>query len=104
MEVPKLLERLAIEGAVVTFDAMGCRRAYADRMLKRRADYVDALKGNEGELRGRRRGAARRAESNDFRDTTVSCSGTVEGDTDASRPAPTVIHDVAGSTPATIPA
>lgn len=42
---------LAIEGAIVTIDAMGCQRAIARRIIDKGADHVLALKGNQGSLR-----------------------------------------------------
>ena len=38
-------EVLAIEGAVVTIDAMGCQREIAQKIIDKRADYILALKG-----------------------------------------------------------
>ena len=94
--IPKLLDLLAIEGAVVTIDAMGCQRAIADKILDRRADYVLALKGNQGALREDVEIFAAEQKANDFRDTTVSRSTTVEGDHGRIETrAVTVIHDVA---------
>src|SRR5712664_3323076 len=49
--IPKLLDLLAIEGAVVTIDAMGCQRDIARKIIDKKADYVLALKGNQGTLR-----------------------------------------------------
>ena len=49
--VPKLLDLMAIEGAVVTIDAIGCQRDIAQTILDKRADSVLALKGNQGALR-----------------------------------------------------
>src|SRR6478735_5881130 len=49
--IPKLLSMLAIDGAIVTIDAMGCQRHIAQAILDKRADYVLALKGNQGSLR-----------------------------------------------------
>ena len=49
--IPKLLDALVIEGATVTIDAMGCQRAIAAKILDKGADYVLALKGNQGSLR-----------------------------------------------------
>src|SRR3989440_4966466 len=49
--IPKLLDLMAIEGAVVTIDAIGCQRDIAQTILDKRADYVLALKGNQGTLR-----------------------------------------------------
>ena len=49
--IPKLLDMLAIEGAILTIDAMGCQRDIAQRVIDKKADYVLALKGNQGSLR-----------------------------------------------------
>ena len=49
--IPKLLDLLTIEGATVTIDAMGCQRAIAKKIIAKKADYVLALKGNQGTLR-----------------------------------------------------
>ena len=51
---------MAIEGAIVTIDAMGCQRDIAQEILNKKADYVLALKGNQGTLR---EDVERRAES-----------------------------------------
>ena len=48
--IPKLLRMLAIEGAIVTIDAMGCQLDIAQTILDKKADYVLALKGNQGSL------------------------------------------------------
>jgi hypothetical protein len=42
--IPKLLEMLTIEGAIVTIEAMRCQRAIARKILDKKADYVLALK------------------------------------------------------------
>jgi predicted transposase YbfD/YdcC len=49
--IPKLLDLLTIKGAVVTIDAMGCQREIAAKIAEKEADYVLALKGNQGTLR-----------------------------------------------------
>ena len=48
--IPELLEMLVLKGAVVTIDAMGCQKAIAEAIIDKGADYVLALKGNQGEL------------------------------------------------------
>ena len=48
--MPKLLDLMAIEGAIVTIDATGCQREIAKKILDKKADYVLALKGDEGTL------------------------------------------------------
>jgi predicted transposase YbfD/YdcC len=49
--IPRLLDMLTIKGAVVTIDAMGCQREIAAKIVEKEADYVLALKGNQGTLR-----------------------------------------------------
>lgn len=56
------------------------QRAVARKVLKRRADYVLALKGNQGTLRDDVEVFVTEQKANGFRDTTVSCNTTVEGD------------------------
>jgi predicted transposase YbfD/YdcC len=48
--VPELLALLALEGRIVTADAMHCQRATAQTILDRGGDYVLALKGNQPAL------------------------------------------------------
>ena len=46
----KLLRVLALEGALVTIDAMGCQKEIARTILGRKADYLLAVKGNQERL------------------------------------------------------
>jgi len=48
--IPLLLDLLDIKGATITMDAMGCQFAIADKIVDAQADYVLALKGNQGEF------------------------------------------------------
>ena len=48
--VPKLLEMLELKGAIVTLDAMGCQKKIAEKIVSKKADYVLAVKGNQGRL------------------------------------------------------
>ena len=48
--IPKLLDVLELKGCIVTIDAMGCQTAIAEKIIKKKADYVLALKGNQGNL------------------------------------------------------
>jgi predicted transposase YbfD/YdcC len=48
--IPRLLERLEWTGALVTIDAMGCQRAMAETIRAQGADYLLALKDNQGTL------------------------------------------------------
>ena len=49
--IPELLDLLALKGAIVTIDAMGCQRKIAEKIIDKGADYVFGLKGNQGSLR-----------------------------------------------------
>ena len=46
--IPALLQRLRIEGAIVTTDANGCTKAVTAAVREAKAEYVLALKGNRG--------------------------------------------------------
>lgn len=48
--IPELLDMLALEGAIVTLDAMGTQKQIAAKIVSKKADYVLALKGNQGTL------------------------------------------------------
>ena len=48
--IPTLLEQMAIEGCIITIDAMGCQYEIAEKIVKKGADYVFSLKGNQGTL------------------------------------------------------
>ena len=49
--IPQLLDLLTIKGSTITIDAMGCQREIAAKIIEKEADYVLALKGNQGTLR-----------------------------------------------------
>ncbi len=94
--IPKLLDMLAIEGAVVTIDAMGCQRAIAQKIIDKKADYVLALKGNQGTLRQDAELFAAEQKASNFKDATISKDQTVDGDHGRIETRKvTVIHDVA---------
>jgi predicted transposase YbfD/YdcC len=48
--IPPLLELLALRGCLVSIDAMGCQTEIAQTIINQGADYVLALKGNQGNL------------------------------------------------------
>src|SRR3984893_1634903 len=77
--IPALLDMMAIEGAIVTIDAMGCQRQIAERIVDKKADYVLALKGNQGPLREDVEVFAAEQKANGFKDTKVSRHETVDG-------------------------
>lgn len=48
--IPRLLNMLDISGSIVTIDAMGCQKKIAKQIIEQGADYVLALKSNQGTL------------------------------------------------------
>jgi predicted transposase YbfD/YdcC len=48
--IPELLKVLDVKGCIVTIDAMGCQKAIARQIVEQEADYVLALKPNQGTL------------------------------------------------------
>lgn len=93
--IPKLLEMLAIEGAVVTIDAMGCQRDIAQKVVDKKADYLLALKGNQGSLRDDVELFVAEQKAAGFKDARISRDQTVDGDHGRIETrTTTVIHDV----------
>jgi predicted transposase YbfD/YdcC len=48
--IPELLDMLALHGCVVTIDAIGCQTEIAAKIIEQEADYVLAVKANQGRL------------------------------------------------------
>jgi predicted transposase YbfD/YdcC len=48
--IPKLLQLLELAGCIVTIDAMGCQKEVARQVVEARADYMLAVKKNQGQL------------------------------------------------------
>ncbi len=48
--IPELVRKLDLKGCLVTIDAMGCQREIAKTILDAHADYLLAVKGNQGTL------------------------------------------------------
>ncbi len=93
--IPKLLRMLAIEGAVVTIDAMGCQREIAQTILDRKADYILALKGNQGNLKDDVKRFVDEQKGVDFKDTKTSFDKSTDGEHGRIETREiTVIHDV----------
>ena len=111
--IPKLLHMLAIEGAIVTIDAMGkagqrfrqaqpdgmarrgCQRDIAQKIIDKKADYVFALTGNQGSLREDVEVFVAEQETVGFRHCDISQDRTIDGDHHRIETRiTTVIHDV----------
>jgi predicted transposase YbfD/YdcC len=48
--IPQLLDLLEISGCIVTIDAMGCQKEIVKKIIDKDADYMLAVKGNQGSL------------------------------------------------------
>ena len=48
--IPKLLQLLELAGCIVTIDAMGCQKEIAQQIIEAQADYLLAVKKNQGRL------------------------------------------------------
>jgi predicted transposase YbfD/YdcC len=66
--IPELLKALVLEGCIVTIDAMGCQTKIAKLIVDKEADYVLALKGNQGSLHDDVRASFADAQETAFRD------------------------------------
>jgi predicted transposase YbfD/YdcC len=78
--IPKLLDMLVIEGAIITIDAMGCQRAISRKIIEKKADYVLGLKGNQGSLREDVELFATEQKAKNFADTKISQATTIDAD------------------------
>lgn len=48
--IPKLLDLLVVKGCIVTIDAMGCQKDIVSAIVEQEANYLIAVKGNQGSL------------------------------------------------------
>ena len=63
--IPQLLELLDLRGCLVTIDAMGCQKSIARQIVAGEADYLLAVKGNQGQLYDQLQDAFRATENRD---------------------------------------
>jgi predicted transposase YbfD/YdcC len=77
--IPALLAVLALEGCIVTIDAMGCQTTIAQTIRAQGADYVLALKENQPTLYGAVETFFNEARAIDFRDTPHGYLKTIDG-------------------------
>jgi|JI10StandDraft_1071094.scaffolds.fasta_scaffold336640_2 predicted transposase YbfD/YdcC len=66
--IPELLKTLELKGCIVSIDAMGCQTKIATDIVKKGADYILALKGNQGILHDDVKGFFAKAIDSDFKD------------------------------------
>jgi predicted transposase YbfD/YdcC len=78
--IPALLEALALDGCIVTVDAIGCQTTIAQGIVDQGADYVLALKGNQPTLLAAVETYFAEAHAAGFRSTPHQYLETVDGD------------------------
>ncbi len=76
--IPELLERLDLNGAVVTIDAAGCQKNIAAQIIAGGGDYILALKGNQETLHRAVEAYFDEQVQNDFQNVPVIQWGEVE--------------------------
>ncbi len=76
--IPQLIKLLELEDCIVTIDAMGCHKQIAKQIIERNADYVLALKDNQGNLFADVQQIFAHAHSCNFADIEHSFDQTVE--------------------------
>lgn len=78
--IPELLRMLEVKGCIVTIDAMGCQTKIAQQIKSKEADYVLALKGNQGRLHSDAQEIFNDAHHRSFKDIVHDYYRTVDGD------------------------
>jgi predicted transposase YbfD/YdcC len=76
--IPALLKLLTLKGATVTLDAIGCQKEIAATIIEQGADYMLALKGNQGTLSADVELFFAEQKACKFKDTSVSRHQTLE--------------------------
>ena len=78
--IPELLNVLALKGCIVTIDAMGCQKNISAKIIEKGADYVLALKGNQGTLHEDIKLFFQDAKETSFKDIHHDFYETIDGD------------------------
>ena len=78
--IPELLKLLNIKGCIVTIDAAGCQKKIASEIKAHEADYVLALKGNQGTLHEDVKDYFELALAKEFNGIEYSYHQTIDGD------------------------
>ena len=76
--IPRLLDRIHLEGAVVTIDAAGCQTAIVQALRQADADYLLAVKGHQRTLHRQVKAAFDAADRGDGIPEVEDCCETVE--------------------------
>ena len=78
--IPELLRALALEGCIVTIDAMGCQKQIVKQIVEQGADYVISLKGNQGTLHKEVELLFQDAKEKGFKDLAHDACETTDGE------------------------
>ena len=78
--IPNLLQLLEVKDCIVTIDAMGCQKDIANQIIDKEADYVLALKGNQGNLYEDVKLFLDDSKENNFKGVPFDFYKTVDGD------------------------
>src|SRR3990167_1352009 len=70
--IPEILQKLFIEGAIVTIDAMGCQKEIAKAIIDKKGDYILRVKANQGHLHDAMEETFQHAESLQYRGMVYS--------------------------------
>jgi len=76
--IPELLNALALEGALVTIDAIGCQTKIADTIVDQGADYLLALKENQPKLYEAVQAHFEQANENEFEGYSIDYHETID--------------------------
>jgi predicted transposase YbfD/YdcC len=75
--IPELLKMLDISGCIVTIDAIGTQKTIINDILKKKADYLLAVKKNQGKLYEQVKHCFEVDQKNDFEDAPYDFARTV---------------------------
>lgn len=78
--IEKILELIDIEGCCITIDALGCQKKIAEKIVAHGADYVLAVKGNQGLLHNKMINLFKEAKSLEYEAMVFYEDQTIDGD------------------------
>lgn len=76
--IDELLDLLDLQGCTVSIDAIGCQTAIAEKIIEAKADYILAVKGNQGELEAEITNAFNKITIQDIFEQTTYTGGRIE--------------------------
>ena len=76
--LPALLDSVNVEGAIITMDALYAQVADLEEIVRRKADYIVGIKGNQGALEAEVRNFFEQAHCVEYEETGVTRARTIE--------------------------